>query len=51
MEVTDELGSFEVNKDRFIIAKATAHKCPRCWKYQANSEDSTCKRCASVVSA
>ena len=50
-EVKDELGSFEVNGDRFTIAKATAHKCPRCWKYQAESEDSTCKRCEEVVSA
>lgn len=50
-EVSDELGSFEVDGDKFTIAKATAHKCPRCWKYQAESEDSTCKRCEEVVSA
>lgn len=45
------LGSFTVDEDTFTIAKATAHKCPRCWKYQAESEDSTCKRCEEVVSA
>mgnify|MGYP000247428804 CR=1 FL=1 len=50
-DVTEELGTFKVDDDTFIIAKATAHKCPRCWKFQAESEDCTCKRCESVVSA
>ena len=50
-QVTDELGSFEVDGDKFTIAKATAHKCPRCWKYQAESEETPCKRCEEVVSA
>jgi len=48
-ESEDALGSFKVGADTFTIAKATAHKCPRCWKYQAESEDSTCKRCEEVV--
>jgi len=48
---SEELGSFEVDGDKFVISKATAHKCPRCWKYQAESEDSTCARCESVVNA
>nr|WP_321268703.1 isoleucine--tRNA ligase [uncultured Sulfurimonas sp.] len=47
----EELGSFKVEDDTFTIKKATAHKCPRCWKYQASSEDSTCERCARVVNA
>ena len=50
-KVGDALGSFEVDGDKFTIAKATAHKCPRCWKFQAESEDSTCKRCEEVVGA
>ena len=50
-ELSDILGTFEVDGDKFSIAKATAHKCPRCWKYQADSEDSTCKRCEEVISA
>jgi len=50
-EITDILGSFEVDGDKFTIAKATAHKCPRCWKYQAKSQDTPCKRCEEVVSA
>lgn len=45
------LGSFKVDEDTFTITKATAHKCPRCWKYQATEEDSTCARCESVVGA
>ena len=45
------LGSFKVDEDTFTIAKATAHKCPRCWKFQAEQEDTTCKRCEEVVSA
>jgi isoleucyl-tRNA synthetase len=47
----EELGTFKVEEDTFTIKKATAHKCPRCWKYQASIEDSTCERCARVVNA
>ncbi|MBT5934686.1 isoleucine--tRNA ligase [Sulfurimonas sp.] len=43
------LGSFEVEGAKFSIAKATAFKCPRCWKFQATAEDCTCKRCEEVV--
>ena len=50
-KVTEALGSFEVNGDTFTIAKATAHKCPRCWKFQAEKEECTCSRCATVVNA
>ena len=50
-DVTEVLGSFEVDGDTFTVAKATAHKCPRCWKFQATKEDSTCKRCEEVVGA
>jgi len=48
-EGSEVLGSFEVDGDKFTISKATAHKCPRCWKYQAESEESTCKRCEEVI--
>jgi isoleucyl-tRNA synthetase len=47
----EELGTFKVEDDTFTIKKATAHKCPRCWKYQASSVDATCERCARVVNA
>ena len=43
------IASFKVDEDTFSIAKATLHKCPRCWKYQAEAEDCLCKRCQSVL--
>lgn len=49
--VESELASFEIDGDKFIIAKATAHKCPRCWKFQSTQEDTPCTRCESVISA
>jgi isoleucyl-tRNA synthetase len=45
------IGTFKVDEDMFSIAKATAHKCPRCWKYQSDAEDTVCKRCSEVVGA
>ena len=47
----EELGHFTVDNDTFRISKATAHKCPRCWKFQAKAEDCTCERCTRVVNA
>ncbi len=47
----DIIGSFKVDEDMFSIAKATKHKCPRCWKYQSDAEDTVCKRCEEVVGA
>jgi len=47
----NELGSFKVGSDTFTVAKATDFKCPRCWKFQAKSEECTCQRCASVINA
>lgn len=50
-EVSNEVGSFKVDEDVFTIAKATAAKCPRCWKFHAENEESTCQRCSEVVGA
>ena len=50
-ETSEELGTFKVDEDVFIIAKAKDAKCPRCWKYQSADEESTCKRCERVLSA
>ncbi|MCK4975122.1 MAG: class I tRNA ligase family protein, partial [Sulfurimonas sp.] len=47
----EELGNFKVDNNTFRISKATAHKCPRCWKYQSADEESTCQRCERVVNA
>ncbi|MCW9026400.1 MAG: isoleucine--tRNA ligase [Thiovulaceae bacterium] len=44
-----ELGSFKVEDDEFIIYKAEAHKCPRCWKFNSEAEDATCPRCSEVL--
>ena len=51
IKVTEALGTFEVDGDTFVIAKATASKCPRCWKFHSENEDSTCPRCTSVLNA
>ncbi|MCK9455636.1 isoleucine--tRNA ligase [Sulfurimonas sp.] len=50
-ETSEELGTFSVEGDTFIIAKATKAKCPRCWKYQSEDEESTCPRCTKVLNA
>ncbi len=47
----NELGIFKAGHDTFTIAKATQHKCPRCWKYQSDRENKVCKRCEEVISA
>ena len=47
----ESLGTFTVGSDVFTVAKAQEHKCPRCWKYQAHSEDTTCKRCEDVLAS
>jgi len=43
------MGSFELNGDKFYIVKAQSHKCPRCWKFSADKEDMLCKRCDEVM--
>ena len=45
----DILGSFQIDEKDFEVYKATAHKCPRCWKFTANAEESLCKRCEEVI--
>jgi len=43
--------SFTVGDAKFEVYKATAAKCPRCWKYCSSSEEELCPRCDSVVNA
>ena len=50
-EEIESLGSFKVEDETFLIAKALKAKCPRCWKFQSHDEESTCKRCTEVLSA
>ncbi len=48
-ELKDILGTFEIEGDTFNIALASKAKCPRCWKYHSEDEESLCPRCAQVV--
>jgi isoleucyl-tRNA synthetase len=48
-ELSDVLGTFELEGHHFNVAKATKAKCPRCWKYHSVDEETLCVRCAKVV--
>ena len=48
-ELKDVLGTFDYEGDTFNIALASKAKCPRCWKYHSEDEQSLCPRCAQVV--
>ena len=45
----EQVASFEVDGKTFTVHKATASKCPRCWRFTSTSEECACERCASVV--
>jgi len=45
----EQLASFEVSGKTFTVHKATASKCPRCWRFTSESEDKLCTRCEEVV--
>ncbi len=45
----EEVAAFEVDGKRFSVHKATAYKCPRCWRYSAPAEETLCQRCSEVV--
>ena len=45
----EALATFEVDGAKFEVYRGNKHKCPRCWKYRASSEDSLCARCKEVV--
>ena len=44
-----ELARFSCDEKVYSIHRAASHKCPRCWKYSSDSEDTLCQRCAEVV--
>ena len=48
---SEEMEKFSVGEDEFQILKAAACKCPRCWKFKADTEDTLCKRCKEVLDA
>lgn len=41
----------EESSYKVIVMPTTKEKCPRCWKYTAESSDTLCPRCAEVVKA
>jgi len=45
----EQVSSFEVEGKTYTVHKATAAKCPRCWRFTSTSEESVCERCAKVV--
>jgi len=45
----EQVGSFELDEKVFTVHKATAHKCPRCWRFGSIDEDTACARCEEVV--
>ncbi len=45
----ETLVHFEADGKAYTIHKATAHKCPRCWRFTAAAEDQLCDRCDKVV--
>ncbi len=47
----EQVASFELDGKTFTVHKATAAKCPRCWRFTSTSEDCACERCAIVVAA
>ena len=47
----DNLGYFEVDGKTFEVYKASEHKCPRCWKFRASTEEALCERCDGVVNS
>ncbi len=47
--VENPLFSIEIDGVSVKIAKATAYKCERCWRYLAQSEGAICERCEKVV--
>jgi len=45
----EQVASFEVDGKIFTVHKATASKCPRCWRFTSSSDACACERCAKVV--
>lgn len=43
------LGEFDVDKEHFVITRASDKKCPRCWKFKSQSEEHLCPRCAKAI--
>ena len=49
LESGECLAEFKVDDEIFRITKSNLHKCPRCWKFNAQKEDELCPRCNKVM--
>ena len=45
----EQVASFEVDGSTYTVHKATASKCPRCWRFTSSSDACACERCTNVV--
>ncbi len=45
----EQVAAFEVDGATYTVHKATASKCPRCWRFTSSSDTCACERCAKVV--
>lgn len=45
----EAVSSFTLEGMTFGIHKATQAKCPRCWRFTSENEESVCTRCAEVI--
>lgn len=45
------LYEFSIDDTKFKIILSKEHKCPRCWKFNAKSENSVCLRCQEVLAS
>ena len=45
----EQLASFDIDDIKFTVTKADDAKCPRCWKYTSQDEETLCTRCESVL--
>jgi isoleucyl-tRNA synthetase len=45
----EQVASFEVNGSTYTVHKASASKCPRCWRFTSSSDECTCERCSKEV--
>ena len=44
------LATFSLSSGKIVrILKSNKHKCPRCWKFNSNSQDCLCDRCNSSI--
>lgn len=49
IEGKEVLSEFRIEDSTFKITKAKMHKCPRCWKFNAEEEKGLCPRCQKVI--